>query len=142
VITLYSLKEWRGKQRTSPLGDKVNPWGQSSPLGVRLKTGLWSYVPWTLSTMPWAFTLKTIFLSPATNLVVVRHKICRPTKNLTFRVNSPFVSLSALPFVDDADRIRVRRSLATWLPWQHAGVEAMNPGTDFTKLRFGRKLYG
>jgi hypothetical protein len=46
VNTIYCLKEWRGEQRISPPGDKftpgwqIHPWGQSLPLGVKLRMGL------------------------------------------------------------------------------------------------------
>jgi hypothetical protein len=29
VTTLYCLEEWRDKQRISPLGDKIHPWGSN-----------------------------------------------------------------------------------------------------------------
>jgi hypothetical protein len=41
VNTLYGLEEWRGEQRISPLGDNFTPRGQSSPLGAKLRMGLW-----------------------------------------------------------------------------------------------------
>jgi hypothetical protein len=35
VNTLYCLQEWRGEQRILPPGDKINPWGTTSPLGSK-----------------------------------------------------------------------------------------------------------
>jgi hypothetical protein len=35
VNTLDCLEEWRGKQRISPPGDKLYPWGITSPLGSK-----------------------------------------------------------------------------------------------------------
>jgi hypothetical protein len=35
VNTLYCLEEWRGEQRISPPGDKIHPWGTTSPLGSK-----------------------------------------------------------------------------------------------------------
>jgi hypothetical protein len=46
VNTLYCLEEWRGEQRISPPGDNFTPgglirrWGQSLPLGAKLRMGL------------------------------------------------------------------------------------------------------
>jgi hypothetical protein len=34
VNTLNFLEEWRGEQRISPPGDKIHPWGTTSPLGA------------------------------------------------------------------------------------------------------------
>jgi hypothetical protein len=53
--TLYCLEEWRGEQRISPPGDNFTPpqgtkftpgehfrhWGQSLPIGAKLRIGLW-----------------------------------------------------------------------------------------------------
>jgi hypothetical protein len=40
VKTLYYLEEWRGEQRISPPGDKIHPWGTTTPLGSKLIMGL------------------------------------------------------------------------------------------------------
>jgi hypothetical protein len=35
VNSLYCLEEWRGEQRISPPGNKIHPWGTTSPLGSK-----------------------------------------------------------------------------------------------------------
>jgi hypothetical protein len=40
VNTLYCLEEWRVEPRISPPGDNFSPWGQSSPLEVKLRMAL------------------------------------------------------------------------------------------------------
>jgi hypothetical protein len=35
VNTLYCSEEWRGEQRISPPGDKIHPWGTTSPPGSK-----------------------------------------------------------------------------------------------------------
>jgi hypothetical protein len=35
VGAAYCLEDWRGKQRISPPGDKINPWETTSPLGSK-----------------------------------------------------------------------------------------------------------